>query len=162
MRLERAPGIGVVAAGDFDRRLDQETAGVIADRAERIVVELEPPARRLANDRAGHRRRQRRLVGALGRRHRQAQLSGGVELWRRWWRRAGTRRPFWPELAGIELWRLALAVERVVAGTPWRRSRQADHRSESGRIPRWRRRIAAALPVAGIAFRVTGIVGALA
>ena len=43
-----AARIGVVAAAEFDRRLDQKAAGVIADRAERIVIDLEPLARRLA------------------------------------------------------------------------------------------------------------------
>ena len=39
LRRDEPAGIGVVAAGDFDRGLDQEAAGVIADRAERIVVD---------------------------------------------------------------------------------------------------------------------------
>ena len=48
VRLDGAAGIGVVAAGEFDRGFDQEAAGIIADRAERIVVELAAAARRLA------------------------------------------------------------------------------------------------------------------
>src|SRR5437868_6446468 len=153
-RLKGTAGIGIVAAGELDRRLDQETAGVIADRTERIVVELEPLARRLACDRAGHRRRQRRFVGALRRRDRQPQLSAGVDRWRR----AGTGRRLWPGLTRIELRLLALAVERIVAGilgaagggqaVSWH---PAD--------PRWRRPVA--LAVAGIAFRVAGIAGCL-
>ena len=57
LRHAGAAGIGVVAAGEFDRGLDQKAAGVIADRAERIVVDLEPLARRLADHGAGHRGR---------------------------------------------------------------------------------------------------------
>src|SRR3984893_14003807 len=43
----RSPGhkgaarIGVVAAAEFNRGFDQKTAGVIADRAERIVIDSE-------------------------------------------------------------------------------------------------------------------------
>src|ERR1700756_6001918 len=47
-RLIEATGIGVVAAGELDRGLDQEGAGIIADRAERIVIDLERPPLRLA------------------------------------------------------------------------------------------------------------------
>ena len=68
----RSARIGVVAAAEFERGLDQKAAGVIADRAERIVIDLQPFARRLADHRAGHRGRDRRLVGGLGRRDRQA------------------------------------------------------------------------------------------
>ena len=71
LRRSKAAGIGVVAARQLDRGLDQEAAGVVADRAERIVVDLQARARRLAGHGAGHRRRDRRLVGGLGRRDRQ-------------------------------------------------------------------------------------------
>src|ERR1019366_10481874 len=43
-----AAGIGVVSAAEFNCGLDQKAAGVIADRAERIVIDLEGLARRLA------------------------------------------------------------------------------------------------------------------
>ena len=72
LRHRRAAGIGVVAARELDRGFDQEAAGIIADRAERIVVDLQPLARRLADHGAGHRRRDRRLVGGLRRRDRKA------------------------------------------------------------------------------------------
>ena len=75
LRHEGAAGIGVVAAAELDRGFDQKAAGVIADRAERIVVDPQPLARRLADHRAGHRRRQRRLVGGLRRRDRQAHAA---------------------------------------------------------------------------------------
>ena len=115
-RHDGAAGIGVIAGADLDRRLDQETAGVIADRAERIVIDLQPLARRLAHHGAGHRRRQRCLVGGLRRRDRQPQLPGGVEL-RRWRRRAaGTGRRFRLGLTRIKLRLLAGAIERVISG----------------------------------------------
>ncbi len=70
VRLRQPPGIGVVAARHFDGGSDEEAADIIADRAERIVIDLEPLARRLALYSAGHRRRNRRLVGGLRRRDR--------------------------------------------------------------------------------------------
>ena len=115
-RHDGAAGIGVIAGADLDRRLDQKTAGVIADRAERIVIDLQPLARRLAHHGAGHRGRQRCLVGGLRRRDRQPQLPGGVEL-RRWRRRAaGTGRRFRLRLTRIKLRLLAGAIERVISG----------------------------------------------
>src|SRR5690349_2606154 len=42
-----ASRIAVIAATQFERRLDQEAASVIADSAEWIVVDLQPLARRL-------------------------------------------------------------------------------------------------------------------
>ena len=115
LRHEGAAGIGVVAAAQFERGLDQKAAGVIADRAERIVVDLQPLARRLADHRAGHRRRDRRLVGgsptagstaAPGRCRASATRRPA----------AGARRRLRLGLARIEFWLLAGAVERVVAG----------------------------------------------
>src|SRR5437868_13690037 len=47
LRDRDATRVGVVAAGEFDRRFDQKTAGVIADRTERIVIDLEPLTRGL-------------------------------------------------------------------------------------------------------------------
>src|SRR5262249_6490181 len=110
-----AARIGVIAAGNFDRRFDQETAGVVADRAERIIVGLEPLARRLTLYAAGHRGRDRHLVGAFRRRDRQAQLARQVRPGGRR-RRAGTWRRFWPCLRRIILWLLPCAVERIIAG----------------------------------------------
>ena len=112
LRRREPAGIGVVAAGEFDRGLDQKAAGVIADRAERIVVDLEALARRLTRHRARHRRRERRLVRRRRRRNRQPQPR--VRRERRW--TAGTNRRLRPRLRGIVFWLLALAVERVVAG----------------------------------------------
>src|SRR5882762_9663351 len=63
LRHEGSRRIGVVATAELDRGFDQETAGVITDRAERIVVDPQALARRLARDRAGHCGRDRRLVG---------------------------------------------------------------------------------------------------
>jgi hypothetical protein len=113
--LGKAAGIAVVAAGQFDRRLDQEAAGIIADRAERVVVELEPPARRLAGHGVRHRGRDRRPVGGIGGRNGKAQFADRIH--RRWLlrRRAGPRRRLRPGLRGIIFRRLALAVERIEA-----------------------------------------------
>ena len=113
LRRREPAGIGVVAAGEFDRGLDQETAGVIADRAERIVVDPEALARRLSDHRAGHRRRDRRLVRRLRRRNRKPQPR--VRRNRRRWT-AGTDRRLRLRLPRIVFWLLALAVEQVVAG----------------------------------------------
>ena len=116
--LGKAPGIGVVAAGEFERGLDEKAAGVIADRAERIVIDLQPRARRLACHRAGHRRRDRRLVGGLRRRNRQPRPSVRRRRRGRSRRRgtAGTGRRFRLGLARIEFWLLADAVERIETG----------------------------------------------
>ena len=51
LRHREAAGIGVVAGGKLDRALDQETADIVADRAERIVIDGQPLAQRLADDR---------------------------------------------------------------------------------------------------------------
>ena len=131
LRHGGAAGIGVVAAAEFDRGLDQKAAGVIADRAERIVIDLEPLARRLAVDRAGHRRRQRRLVGGFRRRNRQPQRR--VRCRRQTAAAAGTGRRLRLGLARIEFRLLARAIERVEAGSRLRRWRREGRRSESGR-----------------------------
>ncbi len=115
-RILQARRIAVVAAGDLDRGFDQDAAGIVADRAERIVVDPQPLARRLADHGAGHRRRDRRLVGGLRRRHREAELSADRELRRCGRRRAGARRRLRPRLCGIVFRLLAGAVERVVTG----------------------------------------------
>ena len=114
---ERATRIGVVAAREFDRGFDQEAAGVVADRAERIVIGFEAPARRLAVDGPGHGRRHRRLVGA--RRWRQRD-------WWRWRRGGGWSRlqrhraarsgRLTPRLARKQFWLLVVAIERIEAG----------------------------------------------
>ena len=114
-RIEPAR-IGVVAAAEFDRRLDQKAAGVVADRAEGIIIDLEPLARRLAFDGAGHRRRQRCLVGKLGGRDRQSQRSGRVDRGRCRRGTAGPRRRFRPCLARMGLRLPACAIERIEAG----------------------------------------------
>ena len=106
-------GIGVVAAGDFDRGLDQETAGVVADRAERIVVDPEALARRLSHHRARHGRRDACLVGGFRGRDREPQPR--VRRNRRRWT-TGTDRRLRLRLPRIVFRFLALAVERVVTG----------------------------------------------
>ncbi len=69
LRLVEPAGIGVVAARQFHRRLDEETSDVIADGAERIVVTLQAAARGLSAHVSCHRRCDRRLVGGRRRRH---------------------------------------------------------------------------------------------
>ena len=117
LRLVGAAGIGVVAAAEFDRGLDQEAAGIIADRAERIVVDLQPRARRLAGHRAGHRRAAiGGLLADLRRRDRQPQLPARLSGGRCRRRAARTRRRLRLGLARIEFRFLARAVERVETG----------------------------------------------
>ena len=113
LRRCQPAGIGVVAAGELDRGFDQETAGVIADRAERIVIDLQALARRLSHHRAGHGGRDRRLVRRFRRRNRKPQPRGRRNRRRR---TAGADRRLRPGLPGIVFRLLALAVERVVAG----------------------------------------------
>ena len=62
MRFDKSAGVGVVAAAQFDRGLDQEAADVIADRPEGIDVDRQRLARRLAHGGAGHRGWHRRLL----------------------------------------------------------------------------------------------------
>ena len=143
VRLEDAAGIGVVAAGDLQRRLDQEAAGIVADRAERIVVQLHAPAHRLARHIVGHPGRQRLLVGALRRRHRETKLA--CEIFRRLLRRlrAGTCGLLRLDLRRIIFRQLSLAIERVVAGlfrTAGRGQAVARHFADA----RLRRRLARA------------------
>ncbi len=111
-----AARIGVVAAAQFDRGLDEKAAGIVADRPERIVVDLQALARRLTVDRASHRRRNRRLVGGLGWRDRQPHPAVRHRLTlrdRRWRTRPCRLRP---GLAGIKFRFPARAIERVEAG----------------------------------------------
>ena len=140
----KAAGIGVVAAAEFDRGLDQKAAGIIADRAERIVVDLEALARRLADDGARHRRRQRRLVGGF----RTAEsTTAAAQIWiRRRRRAAGTWRRLRLGLARIEFRLLALAVERVEAGV---RCAAGGGKAIGGNLadPRRRAGVLAAKPV---------------
>ena len=65
-----AGGVRVVAGPEFDGGLHQHAAAIEAGRAERIVVDPQPPPVRLALDRAHHRRRKARPVGGRCRRQR--------------------------------------------------------------------------------------------
>ena len=146
-RHRKATGIGVVAAAQFDGRLDQKAAGVIADRTERIVVGFQSSARRLAIDGAGHRRSDRRLVGGLRRRNGQAHAPARRRRRCGGSRRAGSWR-FGPGLAGIKFRPPACAIERI---EPYLRgaagSRQAVNRNTAD--ARGRRRGTARPLVAG-------------
>ncbi|MGY3652804.1 hypothetical protein ACVWW2_008095 [Bradyrhizobium sp. LM4.3] len=115
-RLVQTRRIGVVAGGELEPTLDQEAAGIVADRAERILVELEAAAQRLAGHVAGQRRRHRRLVRSLGGWRRDARRAERSIRRCRRHRRAGTDRAFRLWLSGIELWLQPLAVERIVSG----------------------------------------------
>ena len=102
----RCGRIGVVAAAGLHGRLDQEAAGVIADRAERIVVAPQPPTRRLPRHGTGDRRGNRRAVDPGGwqrrRRHRRGRPVARTE-------------PVRPRLPRIESVGLAPAIQRIVA-----------------------------------------------
>ncbi len=134
-RLVQARRVGVVACGELEPALDQEAAGIVADRAECILVELEAAAQRLAGHVAGQRRRHRCLVRGLGGRRRDARRAERSLRRCRRHRRAGADRALRLRLSGIELRLLSLAVERIVAGGAGAiGGRQAVERDLVGRV----------------------------
>ncbi|MBA7692349.1 hypothetical protein ES703_100916 [subsurface metagenome] len=116
LRHGEAAGVGVIAGRKFDCALDQETAGVIADRTERVVVDPQALADGLADHGACHRRRQRCPVGGVRGRRRDAHAPADNRRNQRRRRAAGADRGLGLRLSRIIFRLLAFAVQRVVAG----------------------------------------------